>query len=94
MNWNVQAVTLMKMQGAKIRNEPTTIGMADLKRIRYATRMTTLEWRTDRFIQTTSCEVLPLNKFWNKKIHGWFSSHFLSELACVKVKSDFGYPQC
>jgi len=39
----VQAVTLMKMQGAKIRDEPTTIGMADLKRIRYATRMTTLE---------------------------------------------------
>jgi len=29
MNWNVQAVTITKTQGAKIRGEPTTIGMVE-----------------------------------------------------------------
>jgi len=32
----VQAITITKTQGAKSRGEPTTIGMADLKPIRYA----------------------------------------------------------
>jgi len=77
MNWNVQAVPIMKMQGAKMRGEPTTIGIADLKLTCYATRMTVIEWQTDPFFWTTSCEVVRCNKFWNKKIHGWFRSHFL-----------------
>jgi len=34
---NVQAVTITKAEGAKVRGEPTTIGMADLKLNRYAT---------------------------------------------------------
>jgi len=41
----------------------------------YAARMTPLEWQTDRFIRTTSCEVVQWNKFWNKKIHGQFHRH-------------------
>jgi len=36
----VQAVTITKTQGAKVRGEPTTVGMADLRRIRYVTRST------------------------------------------------------
>jgi len=39
----VQAVTITKMQGTKLRGEPSTIGMADLKPIRYAIRSTPLE---------------------------------------------------
>jgi len=73
----MQAVTITKMQSTKLRSEPSTIGMADLKSIRYATRSTPLEWQTKRFIRTTSCKAVRWNKFWNRKIHGWFCSHFL-----------------
>ena len=66
----------MKMKGAKVRGEPKTIGTADMRHIRYATGMMLAEWQTDRFIQTMSCEVVQWNKFWNKKIHGQFRSHF------------------
>jgi len=45
----------MKMQGTKIRGEPTTIGLADLRHIRYAIRSTPFKWQTDCFIQTVSC---------------------------------------
>jgi len=41
-----------------VKGEPTTIGMADLRRIRYATRTSALEWQTDHFIQTASCEAV------------------------------------
>jgi len=57
--------------------------MPDLKRIHYVTRTTLLKWQTDRFIRTTSImrgSIIPYwvwwNKFWSKKIHGWFCSHF------------------
>jgi len=30
----------------------------------------------DRFIRTASCDAVWSNKFWNRKIHGWFRSHF------------------
>ena len=79
MNWNVQAVTIMKTQSTKLRDKPTTIGMADLKPIGCATRLAPLEWPTDRFIWNASCEAVWWNKFWNKKIYGWFHSYFLSE---------------
>jgi len=49
----MQLVTITKTQVAKVRVEPKTIGtasLADLKRIRYATRMPPLEWQTDHFI--------------------------------------------
>jgi len=59
-----------------VRGKPKTIGTADLKHIRYATWMTTLEWQTDHFIWTVSCEAVRWNKCWNTKIHGWFHSHF------------------
>jgi len=59
-----------------MRGKPTTIGMTDLRHIRYAARSTPLKWHTDRFIQTTSCEAVRWNKFWIEKIHGWFCSHF------------------
>jgi len=55
--------------------EPITIGMADLKLICYATRTTALQSPINCFIQTASCEAVRYNKFWNKKIHGWFHSH-------------------
>jgi len=73
----VQAVTVMKTVGAKMRGKPTTISMVELKLYHYATRSMPLEWQTDRFIQTTSCEVVWSNEYWNRKIHGWFCSHFL-----------------
>jgi len=38
----MQAVTITKTEGAKIRGEPTTIGMAELKLKHYATRSTPL----------------------------------------------------
>jgi len=41
-----------------VRGEPTTIGMADLKLIRYTTRTMALEWWTDRFIRTASCKAV------------------------------------
>jgi len=59
-----------------VRGSPTTIGMADLKFIRYPTRTTALIWQTDCIIWTTSCKAVRCIKFWNK-IHGWFRSHFL-----------------
>jgi len=37
--------------------------------------MPPLEWQTDHFIWTTSCEAVRSNKFWTKKIHRWFRSH-------------------
>ena len=40
------------MQGAKLRDEPSTIGIPDLKPIRYTTRWMPYEWQTDWFIQT------------------------------------------
>ena len=52
------------------------IGMADLKLFHYASRTMAFEWQTDRFIRIASCEEVRCNKFWNKKIHGWFRSHF------------------
>jgi len=36
----VQAVIFTKTQSAKLRGERTTTGMADLRRIHYATRLT------------------------------------------------------
>jgi len=51
----VQAVPSTKTPGAKLRGEPSTIGMADLKPIRYATRLMLLGWQTDRFNRTASC---------------------------------------
>jgi len=33
------------MQGAKLRGEPTTISMANLKPICYATRFTLFDWK-------------------------------------------------
>jgi len=62
--------------GTKMRGKPTTISMVDLRCIRYATRSTPFKWQTDHFIRTVSCEAVWWNKFWNKKIHGWFRSHF------------------
>jgi len=48
----------MKTSGAKVRGEPTTVGIADLNlTCYYVIRMTALEWQTDCFIQTVSCEV-------------------------------------
>jgi len=35
--------------------EPKTSGTADFKRICYATTSMLLEWKTQRFIWTTSC---------------------------------------
>ena len=60
-----------------MRGEPTTIGTSDLTRIHYTIRMLPLAWQTDRFIRTASCEVMRWNNVWNRKIHGWFHSHFL-----------------
>ena len=34
-------------------------------------------WVTDCFIQTVSCKEVQWNKYLNKKIHGFFLSHFL-----------------
>jgi len=74
----VQAVTIiMKTQGAKLRGEPSTIDMADLNPNCYSTRSTSLEWQNDHFVWNASCEAAQCNKFYNKKIHGWFYSHFL-----------------
>jgi len=58
MHWNVQAVTITKMQGAKMRGQPTTIGMTDLKRIYYATRTTMLEWQL-----TVLCEPCHVRRY-------------------------------
>jgi len=60
-----------------MRGKPKTIGTADMKRIRYTIRMMLLEWQTDYFIWTASCEAAQSNKLGNKKIHGWFRSQFL-----------------
>jgi len=96
MNWNVQPVITTKMYVTKVRGELKNIGTADLKRIRYATRMMLLEWQTDRFIPTTLWEVVQSNKFWNKKIHGWFHSYFLLYLvkpvqASIKSSKDWQF---
>ena len=56
--------------------EPKTIGTEDVKHVHYVTGATPLEWQTDHFIRTASWEAVQWNKFWNKKIHGWFRSHF------------------
>jgi len=69
----VQAGTIMKTQGAKLRGEPSTVWHGvDLIPICYATRSTPLEWQTDCFIWTVSCDAVRGNKSWNKKIHVWF----------------------
>jgi len=47
--------SLTKTYGAKSRGEPSTIGMADLEPIRWATRSMPVEWQTDRFIGTAPC---------------------------------------
>jgi len=39
----MQAVTIIKTQGAKIRGEPTTIGMVDLKPNQQAARLTPVD---------------------------------------------------
>jgi len=36
----------------------------------------TVKWQTDRFSRAASCEAIQWNKFWNKKIHRRFRSHF------------------
>jgi len=43
----VQTVTVMKTQGTKMRDAPTTIGMANLRRIFYAARSTPFQWQTN-----------------------------------------------
>jgi len=68
-NWSL---LLQKRKDTKVRGEPTIIGMADLKHIRgialpvncicYATRTTPLEWWTDCFIWTASCEAVQWNE--------------------------------
>jgi len=60
-----------------VRGEQKTIGTADLKHICCAIRTMSLEWQTDCFIQTVSWKVVRSCKFWNRKICGWFHSHFL-----------------
>jgi len=70
---------LYKNARSKIKSEPTTIDMVDLKPNQLATRSVLVEWQTDHLIRTASCKVVQWNKFWNKKIHGWFHSHFINE---------------
>jgi len=80
-NWShefkcAKAVTITKTQGAKMRGDTTTTGMADLRCIHYVTRLTPIKWHSDCFIRTASCKAERWNNFWNK-IHRWFHSHFL-----------------
>jgi len=53
--------------------------------------MTLFEWQTEHFIGTASCMVVQSNKVWNRKIHGWFSSHFLNSLSysCTAIFTHF-----
>jgi len=78
-NWShkLKCASSHYYENAKLRGDPSTIGTADLKPIHYATRLTPLEWQTDCFIRTGSCEAVWSNNFWNKKMYGWFCSHFL-----------------
>jgi len=43
----------------------------------YSMRLMPLDWPTDCFIGTVSCEMVWWNKFWDKKIHWWLCSNFL-----------------
>jgi len=49
--------TTTKTKVAKAWAEPKTFGTADLKCIHYATTPLPLEWQTQHFIWTASCEV-------------------------------------
>jgi len=42
-----------------VRAKPKTFGTADLIRIHYAMTLAPLEWPTQHFIQTASCEAYP-----------------------------------
>jgi len=46
------------MKVAKVKAQLKTIGIADLKQICYATRVTMLEWQTERFIWTALCKTV------------------------------------
>jgi len=77
MIWNVQPL-LPKTKIGKVRDEPKTIGVADL-------------WHplcyqddNDRFIQTTSSEAVQWNKVRNK-IHGGSVATFLSYCECFMI---------
>jgi len=80
-HWNISSkidTTLWKRKVWRWEVNPQPlVGMADSKLIRYATRTVALKWLTDRFIWTMLCETVQCNKFWNKKIRGWFCSYFL-----------------
>jgi len=68
--------SLLRKCKSQDESEPTIISMVELKLIRYATRSTPPAWQSYCFIQTLSCEVIWPSKIWNRKIHGWFRSHF------------------
>jgi len=76
MNSNVEPVITTKSKDTKIRAKLKAIAIANLKCFRYAMKTMSLKWQTGHFIRTESCEAVQSNKVWNKKIHGWFRSHF------------------
>jgi len=51
------ATSTTRMEVIKVRAEPKTFGIADLKHICYTTMLVPLEWQSQRFIRTVSCEV-------------------------------------
>ena len=51
-----RASTTTKMKVAKVRAKPKTFGVADLKQIHYAMTLVLLEWQTEHFSRTASCE--------------------------------------
>jgi len=64
-----------------VKAELQTIGAADLKRICYATKMTTHEWQTDCFIRTSSCKAVQSNEVWKEDpqmVPAFFSKRHLA----------------
>jgi len=46
-----------------VKGELKTIGTSNLKCIRHASKMTTVDGQTDHFIRTASCEAVRWNNF-------------------------------
>jgi len=64
----MHAVTITKTLGGEGERWTNNYGHGRLTC--YAAKTTALQWQTDCFMRTASCEAVRCNKFWNKKIHG------------------------
>jgi len=59
-----------KTKFPKVRDEPINYWHGKLGIYPLSYRSTPVEWQTECFIRTASCEAVWSNKFWNRKIHG------------------------